>query len=109
MINRTAEEYEAIVQEELHVKAPMWVGNLVQALGVIEPFAHGHATFNTPDDVERAAIRLAVVCQSFEEMLGLERGEMLEHLDEIYDVVAEKSENMSIAAGFHWADPVEDA
>lgn len=108
-MKRTAEEHAQIIDHELHVMSPMWLTPLVNSLGVIEPFVTGAATFKTQDDIERAAIRLALMCQAFEEMLGMERGEMLNHLETIYPIVEEKAAPMQIAANMHWHNPVQCA
>lgn len=109
MIKRTAEEHVQIIEEELHLRGPMWLTPLASTLGVAQTFVTGNITFKTQEDIERAVIRLALMCQSFEEMLGMERGTMLDHLELIYPIVEEKAAVMQIAANMHWHNPVQCA
>ena len=108
-VDRKSKEYQEIIKEELHIKAPMWLNLLIKALGTEKPFYSEHITFENKETVERATIRLALVCQAFEEMLELRPGGILDNIAEIYPSVSATQRDMAVAAGFHWEDSLENA
>lgn len=96
------EEQSRIIEQELFKNSPMWLPELVGALGIEELYATGNISFETLDQVESAAIRMVCVCQAFEEMLYMGKGDMLVHMAGIYDQVYEKLKVMNAGTNFTW-------
>lgn len=105
IVNRTAEEFEGVIKEELWSRGPLWQPEVIKSLGVVSPFLHnGGVSFDTLDEIERAAIRMTFMCLSFEKALDLEQGTMLDYMAGIYTNVARNAEIQHAAQTLTWQD-----
>lgn len=94
-----------LIEDELYNLGPSWFTDLASALNILEPYVTKDVNTDTPEQVDRATIRIVLMLLSFEEMIGLDYGKLVELVGELYPLVKEKAENMQAAIAMRWAEP----